>query len=77
MVVTASVDSTDAHGQTDWALGWFRSSEDLVECVKTILIDWWRYQQDTWGQPAWECVMTTGRISEMVALQWQEECWDE
>jgi hypothetical protein len=75
IVITASVDTPDVHGYTDWALGWFPNTIHLTEYAGAILRTWWRTQLDEWNQPSWETIMHQGTIKESLALAWRSEVW--
>ena len=76
-VITASADSDDAYGVTDFALGWFPKDGDRVECVKEALIRFWRGGTYGWDQYRWEYVSWPGEISEETANRWADEAWPE
>jgi len=75
-VITASADSPEMHGYTDWALGWFPGNDNLVDYAGLIIRAWWRAQRDGWGQASWETVFRPGRVRESMACAWREEVWD-
>jgi hypothetical protein len=77
IVVTASVDSPDMYGFTDWALGWFHCSENTVEASGHIIRAWWQYQVDSWDQQPWCYLFGTGLVSAGVAEDWRDGVWTE
>ena len=72
-VVTASADSTDAHGYTDFAIGWFPDSEDWRAGCKRVITGWWRSMLDF--QEPWEYLFNAGAVDEEEAYAWREEVW--
>ena len=73
-VVTASVDSPDVHGVTDWAIGWLSGKADLLKSSKRLIARWWRTQRDN-GQGRWEYLFDAGLISEEEAERMGDRVW--
>jgi len=73
-VVTASVDSPDVHGVTDWAIGWFSGKADLLKSSKRLIARWWRTQRDN-GQGRWAYLFDAGLISMEEAERMGDRVW--
>lgn len=73
-VVTASVDSPDVHGVTDWAIGWFSGKADPLKSSKRLIARWWRIQRDN-GQGRWAYLFDAGLISEEEAARMGDRVW--
>ncbi|MBK9246091.1 MAG: hypothetical protein IPM30_14855 [Burkholderiales bacterium] len=73
-VVTASVDSPDVHGVTDWAIGWFSGKADVLRSSKRLVARWWRNQRDN-GQGRWAYLFDAGLISVEEAEQMGDRVW--
>ncbi len=71
-----SVDSTDAWGCTDLALGAFRPGVDIVRASGRIIIAYWRkyqcYDPDAGG---WAYLFDTGLVDEATAYRWRRRVW--
>ncbi len=76
-VVTASVDSTDAHGYTEFALGWFNAGDEVAVESGKIIRDWWSFQYNSWDQCSWAYLFSDGVIAEDEALSWRGTVWTE
>lgn len=73
-VVTASADSPDAYGVTDFALGWVRDTEDRIEGSKRVLLRWWRWNVG-YGTGPWAYLFNTGLINEGEAYRMRRRAW--
>ncbi len=73
-VVTASSDSTDSYGVTDFAVGWFRSSEEKRAGARRILVNWWREAAKHDGGP-WAYLFDVGLIDEGEAYRMRKRVW--
>jgi hypothetical protein len=73
-VVTASADSTDAYGVTDFALGWFRTSEGRLVGSRRILLRWWRRAAECGGGP-WASLFQEGLVDSASALRLRRRAW--
>ncbi len=73
VIVTASADSPDAYGWTDFAIGHFTLSKEtnlLAGIGEVIVSDW--AQQATQGQRRWEELFGEGAVSGAVAERWAD-----
>ncbi len=70
-VLTASADSPDTYGVTDFALGWFRASEDRVAGSRRVLVRWWRETARHDGGP-WAYLFNEGLIDVKEAYRMRE-----
>lgn len=75
-VVTASSDSPDSYGVTDWAIGWFDISEEIEVGATRVICDWWRQLRDR-DQRAWAYLFSAGWIDEAAAEAMRKEVWPE
>lgn len=75
-VVTASVDSTDAWGVTDMAIGFFTVALPLKEGALEVVSAWWRKQFREYDQQRWAYVWSTGLIAEGEASACADEIWE-
>lgn len=73
-VVTASADSTDSYGVTDFALGWFRTSEDRLAGSQRLLLRWWRRAAASDGGP-WAYLFEAGLIDAQAAYGLRVRAW--
>lgn len=73
-VVTASADSTDSYGVTDFALGWFRASEDRLAGSERLLLRWWRRAASSDSGP-WAYLFDTGLIDAEEAYRLRRCVW--
>lgn len=73
-VVTASADSLDSYGVLDFAIGWFRASEDIVAGSRRILKRWWRAARGSEGAP-WVCLFNEGLIDAAEAYRMRRLVW--
>ncbi len=73
-VLTASADSPDSYGVTDFALGWFRASEDRVAGSKRLLVRWWREAAKHDGGP-WAYLFSEGLIDVKEAYRMRKRVW--
>lgn len=73
-VLTASADSPDTYGVTDFALGWFRASEDRVAGSKRLLVRWWRETAKNDGGP-WAYLFNEGLIDVKEAYRMRRLVW--
>jgi hypothetical protein len=73
-VVTASSDSTDCYGVTDFALGWFRASLDVLTGSRRILTQWWREAAKHDGGP-WAYLFDEGLIDSDTAYRLRRRAW--
>lgn len=76
-VVTGSLDSEDAYGFSDIALGHFAPSSriDLITRVRGILVRRWQALRRINSQPPWECVLTEGLVKSQQAEEWRLLAW--
>ena len=75
-VVTASQDSPEVHGYTDEAIGHFPATESVPNGVHKVIIDWWQWQADEWGQNCWQNLFYMGDVDMETAMSWATEVWD-
>ena len=75
--VTGSVDSTDVYGVTDFALGYFVSSEEVLPAATEIVKAEWRNLTNTGGQERWAYLFDTGLIDGDLADTMADEVWSE
>jgi len=73
-VLTASADSPDTYGVTDFALGWFRASEDRIAGSKRLLVRWWRETARHDGGP-WAYLFNEGLIDVKEAYRMRKRVW--
>jgi hypothetical protein len=73
-VLTVSADSPDSYGVTDFALGWFRASEDRVAGSKRLLARWWREAAKHDGGP-WAYLFSEGLIDVKEAYRMRRLVW--
>jgi hypothetical protein len=73
-VVTASSDSTDSYGVTDFAIGFFGKNEDIVPACQAIVQQWWQQRADD-GHSAWEYLFNEGLIDEEAAEEMRASAW--
>jgi hypothetical protein len=73
-VVTASSDSTDSYGVTDFALGWFRASEGMLAGARRILVRWWHETAQNDGGP-WAYQFDQGLIDAKEAYRLRKRVW--
>jgi hypothetical protein len=74
-VVTASADSTDMHGVTDWAIGWYSGKADAHRSSMRLIARWWRKQHDECDQAPWQGVLCEGSIGEDAAEAIRARVW--
>lgn len=74
-VVTAALDSPDVHGYTELAIGWFPDKQEIKAGAHDVIVAWWRWQHDSWGQAPWAYVWDEYLISEDTAEDWADEIW--
>ena len=75
-VVTASADSTDAHGYCDFALGSFSRNEPTEETVGSIIKRDWSSQLSEYGQERWAYLFDNSMANKKLASRWADEVWD-
>jgi len=75
-VVTASSDSTDSYGVTDFAIGFFAKREDLMSACQRILRKWWQKSASSDGGP-WAYLFNEGLIDEETAEEMRDRVWTE
>ena len=73
-VVTASVDSPDAYGVTDFAIGFLGREVDYDAGCRQAVQTWWQGRQILGGSP-WEYVFDEGQIDELTALRLRHAVW--
>ena len=73
-VVTASSDSPDLYGVTDFAIGWFRASEDKIAGSRRVLLRWWRETAQHEGG-AWAYLFDEGLIDAAEADRLRNRVW--
>jgi hypothetical protein len=73
-VLTASADSPDSYGVTDFALGWFRAAEDRMAGSKRLLVRWWREAAKHDGGP-WAYLFSEGLIDVKEAYRMRRLVW--
>ncbi|MBK9410110.1 MAG: hypothetical protein IPN47_19100 [Gemmatimonadetes bacterium] len=74
-VVTAALDSDDAHGYMDVALGHFGVSKArAINKVGAILKRWWKVQAAEGMQEPWDSA-EGGLVEEAVATKWRASVW--
>jgi len=73
-VVTASADSPESYGVLDFAIGWFRSSLDLLDGSRRVLKRWWRTARGSDGS-AWAYLFNEGLIDQDEALRMRRTVW--
>ena len=76
-VVTGSVDSTDVYGVTDFALGYFASSEEVLPAATEIVKAEWTNLTNKYSQERWAYLFGTGLIDGDLAGTMAEEVWSE
>lgn len=74
-VVTASEDSDDIYGCTDFAVGWFRSCRDLKASTGRVLTRFWRNVYETRDQYRWEEIYGEGLLSKDDAKRLADRVW--
>jgi hypothetical protein len=74
-VVTASTDSPDAHGVTDWAIGWFSGRADAVKSSRRLIARWWRSLMNDCDQGKWEYLFHEGLLDETWAKRTRARVW--
>ena len=76
-VVTASADSEELYGFTDFAIGRFSADEDLLQGTHKVIVGHWS-QAARDGQSRWEQLFETGHVDADVAFVWADEvAWRE
>jgi hypothetical protein len=74
IVVTASADTPDTYGFSDFALGSFDSKRDLLDGAHEIIVNSWE-EQASWGQERWAYLFDEGLVNTQLAEQWADEVW--
>jgi len=73
-VVTASADSTDSYGVTDFAIGHFHEDDEFLPTCRQIIERWWRERAADGGGP-WEYLFEEGLFDEEMAEEIRDEVW--
>ena len=73
-IVTGSADCPDAHGYSDFALGWYLGGVSDVDKAGECIRDWWTTQRG-WGQNRWAYLFGTGAVGAATAKRWADEVW--
>ena len=73
-IVTGSADGPDAHGYSDFALGWYLGGVSDVEKAGESIRAWWA-KQEGWGQARWAYLFGTGSVDETTAEAWADTVW--
>lgn len=73
-IVTASADSPDAFGFTDFAIGHFPADADILAQARDVIVRHWRGLQID-GQARWAYLIDVGLVSEAQASQWAVDVW--
>ncbi|MEI8033514.1 MAG: hypothetical protein WCH05_09235 [Chlorobiaceae bacterium] len=74
-VVTASADSTDAHGINDFDVGWFPADCGWIEGSRELLVRYWKGEPFGWDCQRWAYIFDEGEISDETANAWADEAW--
>ena len=74
-IVTASVDSPDIWGCTDFALGWFRQTEERSASIRRVIRRWWSFRRQNHHQPKWEAFLAAGEVGAEDAERWCFKHW--
>lgn len=77
-IVTISLDSADAYGYTDFALGCFESFEgdDVAEKAARVIQSWWQYLHDNKRTPVWTALQKSGIVDAQTAFRLRDEVWN-
>ena len=74
-IVTASVDSTDVHGVTDFAIGHFKAEEDLLKGSGDAIVHEWSELARLYDQSRWEYLFEEGLIDNDLAEKLANRVW--
>ncbi len=74
-VVTGSMDSPDAHGYTDLAIGYIPAGQNLHRGIKPVIQDWWVQTTNRDPDQAWQHLWESAAVSAEDALAWGQEIW--
>lgn len=75
-VVTASQDSPDTYGYSEFAIGSFPASTEIKDGAKKVIIDWWA-EARAHEHSGWESFWDRGLITKKEALAWRQEAWSD
>jgi hypothetical protein len=73
--VVAARESVEAYGYRVVAIGWFGAAEPELESAGRVVRAWWLRQAAISGLGRWDAVLSTGLVSEPLAVNWADEVW--
>ena len=77
VIVTASADGVEMYGFTDFAIGHFAASADLLTAARTAVVSHWSLRAQD-GQRRWEYLQEPGLVTAELASRWAGDVeWDE
>ncbi len=74
-VVTASVDSPDVRGCTEWAIGHFAGHRKLARACRELIVSQWREAPGGDPETGWAYLFSEGYVLSRTAYLWRRAAW--
>lgn len=74
-VVTASVNTKETYGVSDFAIGWDSASNKRIELCQDVIRSYWDDVHKPFNGFGWGSVISTGLVPEHLAQEWKLATW--